>query len=327
MPAMAKKSPIADRLEKELGGEFEAHKNDETKYGSGSDLPAGINGGIAQLVEMKVGEYNEGDNKGKLFMCIAGIVKLPVEFNGIKIEGLRTQLIVKLFANNNRSKDEMIAKACNEVRKMGGMIGEIKARDLPVLMDAIKVEAPHFRFRTYAFTPDNAKPDDAPIIVHEFRGKIDNYESNGAAGGVIDNTGAPADGGEGQVPDDDWDVVVAAANNDDGGAQAKLQDTCKALGMTEAAVNDIGTWEELAEIIKSGGAPAAGSETTTPAAGDWKPEKNDVFTLKLKGMKSAQKLTVVQMFKETVHLKNEAGKDFKGLAWSASPPSIDGVEI
>jgi hypothetical protein len=327
MPTMSQKSPIADRLERELGSEFELHKNDETTYGGGSDLPAGINGGIAQLTEMKIDEYKEGDNKGKLYLQIAGVVKSPEEHAGVKIAGLHTRKMLKLFANNRDSKEQAVSKALNEVRKMGGITSEIKARDLPKLMEALKNEAPHFRFRTYSFTPPGAADDAEPMIIHEHKGKMDNYESNGSSG-VVDNTGTPSDAGASQVSDEDWDAVLAAANSDDGEAQTKLQDTCKAMGMTAEEVDAIGSWEECVEIIRKGGAGGGSSEQSGGTEGTWKPEVNDEITVKLKGMKSAQKLKVKQVFKTTLHLYNETTKkDYKGIDWTSNPPTVGGVEL
>lgn len=41
------------------------------------DLPGGITGGVAQLVEIRFGEYKTGDLKGKQFCYFAGVVESP----------------------------------------------------------------------------------------------------------------------------------------------------------------------------------------------------------------------------------------------------------
>ena len=328
MVASTKASPIADRLQKELGAEFELHKNDETTLGGFSDLPAGINGGVAQLVDAKVDEYKEGDNKGKLFLFFSGVVVSPAEHNGIPCAGLRCNKTIKLFGDANNTKEVAIGKALNEVRKMGGMTSEIKARDLPVLLEALKAEGPFFRFRTSHYKPENAKPTDDPILVIQLRGKIDNYDGAEGSGGVLDNTGSPTDGGEAQGDDTDWDAVVAAANNEDGDAQTKLRETCQAMGMSEQEVEDAPDWEALAAYIKNGGAASGGTDDSAEGSEDWKPEVNDEVAIKLKGMKSAQKLKITKVNKTTIDLRNEnTKKDFKGLKWTANPAAIDGVEI
>lgn len=328
MVAAKAKAPIdASRLDKELGGEFLNHKDDETKYGGGSDLPAGINGGVAQLVEAKIDEYKEGDNKGKLYLMLAGVVKKPTEFQGVKIEGLRTQVMKKLFANNQDTKDQAVAKALNEVRKMGGeTAGLTKFSSIMAVLTALKEQAPHFRFRTYEYKPEDS---DTAMIIHEHRGVVEYDETASNGDAVIDKTGSPADGGASQGQDEDWDTVLAAANSDDGDAQEKLQSTCKAMGMSDKEVEDAPDWEALATYIKTqGNSSGQAAETTGSSAGGWKPEEGEEYTLKLKGFKSAKKLKVMKVFKETVHLYDEvAQKDYKGLSWADNPPRIDDKEI
>lgn len=329
MVGVAKKAPMGDRLERELGSEFELHKNDETSYGSGSDLPAGINGGVAQLVEAKIDEYKDGDNKGKLYLYLGGTVKSPAEVKGTPVQGLRAQKMFKLFAHKSGPKDisksDALAKALNAVRQMGGITGDIRAKDLPILLDALKEEAPHFRFRTYSFASEG---QDDPMVVTELRGKIDDYTDNGAPSGAInDQTGEPADGGQAQGTEENWDAILVSANGDDGDAQTKLRETCKAMGMSGQEVEDAPDWEALVTYIRSGGS-AAGGEGEGTGSEDWKPDVKDEVTIKLKGMKSAQKLTITKVNKTTMDLRNEnTKKDFKGLKWTANPAAIDGVEL
>jgi len=92
MPAKVSKSPLMAKLGNKLAESFDKHKDDETRYGGGSDLPKGIEGGIAQLVDCKFDTYKTGDNKGEFFFYAAGIVKAPKEVGGVPIVGLRTQI-------------------------------------------------------------------------------------------------------------------------------------------------------------------------------------------------------------------------------------------
>lgn len=333
MPVAQRQSPIAPRLDKELNGEFLNHKDDEVTFGSGSDLPAGINGGIAQLIEMKIDEHKDGDNKGKLFLYIAGTVKVPYDVNGVKVQGLRAMKTYKLYANNQVTKDQAIQKALNAIKQFLGDPGEVfkgvsKFSQIIPIMEAIKADAPHFRFRTYSFTPPAPPGGEAPdpMVVTEFRGLTEFDDSATGNGEVIDKTtGTPSDNGEAQGSEEDWDAVLASANDNDGEAQTKLQDTCKTMGMLDKDVEDAASWEDLVAYIKSGGTDGGGEG----GAEAWQPAVNDEVVVKLTGMKSAQKLKIVKILKTTLDLRNEATKkDFLKIPWTAGPPgTVGGVEI
>ena len=61
-----------------LSESLKAHANDETSYGTEYiDLPGGITGGIAKLVDAKLGEFKKGPNQGKQFLYLGGLVVEP----------------------------------------------------------------------------------------------------------------------------------------------------------------------------------------------------------------------------------------------------------
>lgn len=54
------------------------HAKDETTYQMDfTDLPGDITGGVAKLVEAKLGEYKSGPNQGQKFLYLAGTVVQP----------------------------------------------------------------------------------------------------------------------------------------------------------------------------------------------------------------------------------------------------------
>lgn len=55
-------------------------------------LPSGIENGVAELRDIRFGEYKDGNNKGKLFFMASGIVLSPEEVEGVSVLGLRTQV-------------------------------------------------------------------------------------------------------------------------------------------------------------------------------------------------------------------------------------------
>lgn len=142
MPMQSAKSKFS------LRGAVKAHAHDETDYGRQFvDLPA-IDQGIAQFKEGKIGVYKSGNNKGEMFLYLAGVVVEPkvatkitkvwdskenggkggpkiVETKEIEVEGQRTSLTLPLCDTKKGngevvSGDENVAAAINELRKLGG---------------------------------------------------------------------------------------------------------------------------------------------------------------------------------------------------------------
>lgn len=153
MPKQVSKSSLAAKYGTKAQQAFEAHKNDETVYGAGAELPSGIEAGIAQLTECKFDLYKEGDMKGEYFFLAAGIVKEPKEVDGIPIEGLRTQIGPEPMCDTpNRSRktmDDHFQWVLNELRKLGVNTKEVDLDNLEATCAGLKEAAPHFMFRTW----------------------------------------------------------------------------------------------------------------------------------------------------------------------------------
>lgn len=316
MPAVAGNNPVKTKL-KQMQKLFDAHKSDETSLGSGGDLPAGINGGVAQLCDMRIQEHKEGDHKGKLHLYVCGIVKTPSEY-----EGCRASIIVRLYEHFGKSQEDGIAKAMNETRKMGGTTADISVDDWEAILAALEETAPHFRFRTYEFTPEGGKP----MVITEFRGAIKDYKENGSAAEVQDNTGNGA-GDTQQAPEgEDWAALGEAADAGDADAATKLKDACLTAGMSEGDVDAMANWVAAAEALASAG--GAGGGDTSGAAEPWEPKVEDFYTYKPKGAKKSEEFQVTHVFKETMNLKGvKDNKVLKGVKWTSEPPAIDGQPI
>jgi hypothetical protein len=87
MAGQTGKCPLGDKLLQAQA----AHRGREPEVGN-PQLPAGIEGGVARLVDAKIGEYKDGPNKGQPFFMASGVVGLPVMHAGQKCAGLRTQI-------------------------------------------------------------------------------------------------------------------------------------------------------------------------------------------------------------------------------------------
>lgn len=286
MPAQKAKS-VLGKLGAKVGTAVAAHKDDPIQVGN-MDLPAGING-VAQLVECKFDEYKTGANKGKLYFTATGIVKTPTEHNGMKVEGLRTniqEIISDTPTRTRKTIDEHVAWICNAMKLLGGpeFLDDIDPENAGEALEekaaALKAAAPHFYFKTYKFekrekghpqyNPQYDGPNaPEPRVQHGWLASCDEIaaESNGE---VVDNTAAEEAVDEPQVEETsaeettDLEALGAAADGGDDDAAAKLAELATAAGFSKKKIEGADSWAALAAEVaeKTGdGAEAVEAET------------------------------------------------------------------
>lgn len=174
MAAQQKKSSILGKLGNTLKKAFDTHKNDETEFSRFGNLPAGINNGIAQIVEVKFDTYKKGDMEGKVFFYAAGVVVLPKSHAGIPVEGLRTSIMEPICDTPSRSRQtasDHVAWILNEMRKLGVDTSTMDVDDLEPTAEALKEAQPYFRFDTWAGKPSKEYPD--PKTNHRWNGVVE----------------------------------------------------------------------------------------------------------------------------------------------------------
>lgn len=186
---------------------YKAHAQDETEYGTDFiNLPGGITGGIAQLVEAKIGTYAGGDYKGEKFIYFGGVVMEPktaintlkvfkdgkiqvMSTKEIEVKGQRTGMTMPLCDTTKSdgkgsrilvSTDENIGLALNELRKLGGpeCTAEIENEETLVqVLEALKEEGPFFKFTTNYKKPTKEYPTPDSAWENWFGAKgLEDYE-------------------------------------------------------------------------------------------------------------------------------------------------------
>lgn len=88
MPAQTQKSPLLAKLGAKLtqtANEVRGAAHDTLNQ----RLPGGITG-VAQVKDIRVGEFQSGDNKGQPFFMMAAVVQEPQFHEGLKVAGMRT---------------------------------------------------------------------------------------------------------------------------------------------------------------------------------------------------------------------------------------------
>jgi hypothetical protein len=183
---------------------FNRHKGDETEYGNFGDLPPGIDGGIAQLVDCRVLEIKEGkQNAGELMFFARGVVVEPEQVEDprtglvVRIKNRNTTLSEPLFHTPERARktfEDHMAHVLNQLRKLGLSTEDIAATDeeLNAQLATLKESAPFFRFRTWQGPKSDQYPN--PRVNHTWEGTqgLEDYTPPDEGSPVEDDATGPA---------------------------------------------------------------------------------------------------------------------------------------
>lgn len=197
MPAQVGKSGLLGKVGNAIREAHETHKADETVFSAGGDLPAGIEGGIAQLVDCKFDTYKKGDNTGQYYFYAAGVVVEPKVFtdekgNVIPVEGRRTSIMEPLCETPGRTREsieEHYAWILNELRKLGLDTSGLEADGIEDAVEALRVSGPFFNFRTWKGPKAKTGPykDQEPRVNHVWNGVTEYHGADDS--GVADSSG------------------------------------------------------------------------------------------------------------------------------------------
>ena len=260
----------------------DSHKGDDTRFASGGDLPAGIEGGVAQLVDCKFDTYKKGDNEGEYYFYCAGVVKSPAEHDGVNLIGLRTSIMEPVCETPTRTRqgiEEHVDWILNEFRKLNIDTSELAVDDLEDVAAALKEARPHFRFRTWKGEKSTSGPfaGREPMVQHQWNGACD-FTDDSPVDSVVDETDGVADPPsnstapdtekytpssqseigypttEDSAPGHDQAKLKALADRaeaEDEAAQSELTDLAADAGLaTEAAEAD--SWQAVADMLVQG---------------------------------------------------------------------------
>jgi hypothetical protein len=183
---------------------FNKHKGDETEYGNFGDLPPGIDGGIAQLVDCRVLEIKEGkQNAGELMFFARGVVVEPEEVEDprtglvVRIKNRNTTISEPLFHTPGRAREtfeDHMAHVLNQLRKLGLSTEDIAATDeeFNAQLATLKESAPFFRFRTWQGPKSDQYPN--PRVNHTWEGTqgLEDYTPPDEGSSVEDDATGPA---------------------------------------------------------------------------------------------------------------------------------------
>jgi hypothetical protein len=335
MPAKTVQSSLAKELGEKARAAHEAHKNDEVRYGI-VNLPSGITGGVAQLVNAKWDKYKSGKNKDQPYVLLRGIAKTPVEHANVLVQGQGVMQMIPLCDTPDRklngepgTLEAWYSELLNEFRKLGVDTAATEFNDIDGILQMLEKDKPHFRFSTRGWTPPKTAQNQNPseMVFTQFDGVCE-FSDNGQAeaSGVRDGT-ASVGAGESDAPpssesevSDDLETLLAQADADDADAQVKIRELAAEAGIDQETIDsDDTTWAGLVELIgqvRGGSEEGEGEAAKEPEPEPFKPEKGQTFKYQLKGKDKKPlkggpvkvEVLSVNTTKETVTLKNLATK-------------------
>lgn len=340
MPKSKTSSSILSKLGPAGKKAFSSHRSDETDYGSGGSLPAGIDDGIAQLVDCDVRLYKTGKLQGKPFFYAAGSIVHPkATESGYPLEGKRTSIMEPLCdtpesKGKRKTLSDHMAWVLNELRKLGLDTKEVDYDTLEAAMASLVEEGVTFAFRTWKGSATPQFPD--PQVQETWEGAVDyeteeteevedsSEEEEEPEAEEEEETEEEAEEEAEEEPEaeeEDGDDILAlgqAADAEDEEAAAKLEQLALAAGYEQSAIDEAESWVAIAESLLAEGGATEEEGDATGEDPDWEPQKEDVYLYKAKGKRKATEHEVTAVFpgKKTVNLRNlDDGKIFKGVPW------------
>lgn len=263
MPVVKQQSALAKKLADRIGSAISSHKDDETTLETKSRFLPDIDGGVAQLVDLRVGYYDKGDNKGEPYVIAIGSIVSPKQVEsqdgqsmitvfGRQIKWGPEPLCETKWANSGDivSFDEHMSVVLTLLRSLGLNTKDLAddGSDLEPSMAALLESAPYFRFRVYTMP---ANPPQYPKAKYkEEWGKQCEFVADGddgvveavtkpsangkptstktVAGAQASKKGTAAKGplpGQKEIPfGSDWDDVAVDASNEDENISTPAQD-------------------------------------------------------------------------------------------------------
>jgi len=159
-----KSSDLKARLEKAL----REHRNDPVRISNFGEIPPGVNG-IAKVVDCKIGIYEKGELQGEQYWFASGVVIEPKSYNGMWIEGLRTNIIEPLCDTPSRSRstaEDHMVFVVNELKKLGVVTDDLDSlEDLETICEALARSNVYTRFTTRQLPGSN-------FVIHVWLGSV-----------------------------------------------------------------------------------------------------------------------------------------------------------
>lgn len=352
MAAKVTQTNVLGGLGQRVAKAYAQHKGDDTKMGGFQDLPAGIKRGIAKLVSAELGVFKSGDDAGKPYVMISGVMQEPEVFEGQKLRGQRASKTfpicdqtkkmeaAKSYENGPIGKwghhigsfDENYAEFMNELRKFG-----INTATAPLnseegirsVLTAMANSKPPLHFFVSTEGWENKVSKKSGVSVY-FNG-LAQYELRpaGANGFTASDEPAAEETADVNTNNDDTDgdgidwlaLAKEADATGDMSAIEQLKDKAREVGIDEKVIDDIPKWgpnddgeENLYDMIQAKLNGDTAANEPEPEAFEPKVGVICNYTIKPGGKTHQVKIDKIDKKNQTADLTNATDKRTKYAA-------------
>lgn len=285
---MANKSQsrIFNKAKKAGARQWKQSRGKEANVAGGQQLPGGIVGGVALLVNK---EWRETERDKTPFLMLQFAVAEPEEHEGVK------QTLTYFFADSKyRSIQDTTDRLSSDIQLMGTDTGDMGLEELDEVLDELVEQQAAIKFNTRAGKTDDGKA----WFKFDVAGVAEDFE--------------PADEDEPEPDEDDSDEDYEEDDSD--GEYEDEEDESDDADYEEDESED-GDEEDYEEEDYE---EESKDEEDESDEGEWSPERGEVYGFKPKGAKRSYEceITTVNNTKETVTLKRLSdGKRFSNVPW------------
>lgn len=324
---MAKKSAMMNKIGSRVDKAVKENRDKPIENNGFVELPGGIEGGIAKLVDCRFSQYKKGDLKDEWFFIARGVVTAPVSHEGIPIVGLST-MIMEPICDTERGKrqsiEEHVAYVLNEMKKLGVDTDDATGEDLESFADALMEAQPTFRFSTTSWKPDDAPPEQKPRIYHNWHGavemeidtsddvnEVDDEEEENLPFSDVKDDNTPTD----KSDDLTLNELAELADGGDTDAEEQIAKAAEEAGFTEDQYGDLSSWLDVVDLINTKSPDFSENEEETAEL-----KKGDVVQYVPPGYEGAEDMEVIAINtkRQLVTLKSLADEEeYKGVPIAA----------
>lgn len=229
---------------------FNQHRGEDVLLRTGATLPPDIEGGIAEVSTIEIGHHNDGDNKGKPYFMIRGVVVEPKDYAGIQ-ESFVFEPLYDTPGRSRETEDEHVAHMIGVLQAFGVETKDVDAEQVEdgSLFGSMlaKDGGLYLRYRTWKGNPTPQYPNPRTNITF-VKGCEYSGEENSHASAVEDETEE-----EPAQPEEfgtEIEQLAAKAEKNDSRAQAKLTEMASEAGVADDAVEEAEDWYAVAKLIE-----------------------------------------------------------------------------
>ncbi len=318
---------------------------EEVVYDTGGSLPAGIEGGVAQLKAIYFDVYKDGPNKGKSFFRASATVIAPDVHDGIACQGRQTSIMEPACATPDSKGKRKTAVdharwIANEIKKLGYDTSECQTMaDFKELCETITEDKPYLNFRTWKGKATDAFPDPRTNEVWE-KGleeedlaklgidledgeevEITEEEADADEDGeeVVESEEEGTEEEESEEEGDEEEDLEAYGTGADEGDEEAIDRLTTLAGENDLDPDLFGTWAELAKEL-TGNLSTEEEEGEEEAEEGITPSKGDVVFYRPPRAKKSAECEVTAIFEKSqkCNLKDlTSDKIYKSIAWDA----------